>query len=151
MNKLGVAIVGVNGAVASTVIAGVELMKRGLVPRVGMVTERRTPASPSRSPSCSTSRRSRTSSSPAGTCSFANVYEGALHHKVLPRDVLEQVQGRARGASRPWPAVFAKTYVEKLRGENVVRAERLPRGDRTSSSATSRTSRRRTTSIASSW
>ena len=40
MNRIGVAIVGVNGAVASTVIAGVELMKRGLVPRVGMVTER---------------------------------------------------------------------------------------------------------------
>ena len=29
-----------NGAVASTVIAGVELMKRGLAPRIGMVTER---------------------------------------------------------------------------------------------------------------
>ena len=40
MNRIGVAIVGVNGAVASTVIAGVELMKRGLVPRIGMVTEK---------------------------------------------------------------------------------------------------------------
>ncbi len=40
MNRIGVAIVGVNGAVASTVIAGVELMKRGLSPRIGMVTER---------------------------------------------------------------------------------------------------------------
>ncbi len=40
MNRIGVAIVGVNGAVASTVIAGVHLMMRGLVPRVGMVTER---------------------------------------------------------------------------------------------------------------
>ena len=40
MNRIGVAIVGVNGAVASTVIAGVELMKRGLAPRIGMVTER---------------------------------------------------------------------------------------------------------------
>ena len=40
MSRIGVAIIGVNGAVASTVIAGVELMKRGLVQRLGMVTER---------------------------------------------------------------------------------------------------------------
>ena len=40
MNKLGVVIVGVNGAVASTLIAGVELMIRGLAPRIGMVTEK---------------------------------------------------------------------------------------------------------------
>ena len=40
MNRIGVAIVGINGAVASTLIAGVELMKRGLAPRIGMVTER---------------------------------------------------------------------------------------------------------------
>ena len=40
MNRIGVGIVGVNGAVASTLIAGVELMKRGLAPRIGMVTER---------------------------------------------------------------------------------------------------------------
>ena len=39
MSRLGVVIVGVNGAVASTLIAGVELMVRGLVPRIGMVTE----------------------------------------------------------------------------------------------------------------
>ena len=40
MSKVGVVIVGVNGAVASTLIAGVELMIRGLAPRLGMVTER---------------------------------------------------------------------------------------------------------------
>lgn len=40
MSKVGVVIVGVNGAVATTLIAGVELMIRGLAPRLGMVTER---------------------------------------------------------------------------------------------------------------
>ena len=40
MKKLGVLIVGVGGAVASTVIAGVHLMRRGLAPRIGMLTER---------------------------------------------------------------------------------------------------------------
>ena len=38
--KVGVAIIGVNGAVSSTVIAGTELMKAKLAPRLGMVTEK---------------------------------------------------------------------------------------------------------------
>ena len=40
MKKLGVCIVGVHGAVASTVIAGVHMMVKGLAPRYGMVTEK---------------------------------------------------------------------------------------------------------------
>ena len=39
MKRLGVLIVGLNGAVSSTVIAGVALMRAGLTPRVGMTTE----------------------------------------------------------------------------------------------------------------
>ena len=39
MAKLGVLIVGLNGAISTTLIAGVELMVRGLVPKIGMVTE----------------------------------------------------------------------------------------------------------------
>ncbi len=40
MNEsLGVCIVGQNGAVASTIIAGVALMKKGLSPRNGMLTD----------------------------------------------------------------------------------------------------------------
>ena len=43
MNRpaVGVCIVGCNGAVATTVMAGIELMKKGLVPREGMITEGR--------------------------------------------------------------------------------------------------------------
>ena len=37
--RLGVCIVGSNGAVASTVIAGCALMRKGVVPRLGMITE----------------------------------------------------------------------------------------------------------------
>ncbi len=44
MSRLGVLIVGVNGAVASTLIAGVELRARGKVPRIGMVTEAEGPS-----------------------------------------------------------------------------------------------------------
>ncbi len=44
MSRLGVCFVGAGGAVASTVIAGITLMKRGLAPRIGMVTETDLPA-----------------------------------------------------------------------------------------------------------
>jgi myo-inositol-1-phosphate synthase len=52
---------------------------------------------------------------------FANVYEGALHHKVLPPHMLEQVRTELEKI-QPWPAVFSPEYVEKLQGKNVVHA-----------------------------
>ena len=121
-NRIGVAIVGVNGAVASTVIAGVELMKRGLVPRVGMVTER-TDAR------IAESLTELLDFAPLEALvfggwdlQFANVFEGALHHKVLPVHLLEKVQAELE-AIKPWPAVFSSAYVEKLDGKNVVHAK----------------------------
>jgi myo-inositol-1-phosphate synthase len=121
MNRIGVAIVGVNGAVASTVIAGVELMKRGLVPRVGMVTER-TDARIAESITELLDFAPLDSLVFAGwDLQFANVYEGALHHKVLPQHVLEQVRTELERI-QPWPAVFSSSYVEKLAGKHVVHA-----------------------------
>jgi myo-inositol-1-phosphate synthase len=121
MNRIGVAIVGVNGAVASTVIAGVELMKRGLAPRVGMVTER-TDAR------IAESITELLDFAPVENLVFAgwdlqyrSAYEGALQHKVLPAHVLEQVKPELERV-QPWPAVFAKSYVGKLSGDNVVRS-----------------------------
>jgi myo-inositol-1-phosphate synthase len=121
MSKLGVLIVGVNGAVASTLVAGVELMNRGLAPRLGMVTE----------PTDWKIEESLTNLlefTPledlvfAGwDVRFANVYEGALHHKVLPRDTLEQVKDKLE-AVKPWPAIFAKRYAQNVEGDNLVSA-----------------------------
>jgi myo-inositol-1-phosphate synthase len=120
MNRIGVAIVGVNGAVASTVIAGVELMKRGLAPRVGMVTER-TDARIAESITELLDLAPLENLVFGGwDLQFANPYEGAIRHKVLPTHVLEQVRPELERV-RPWPAVFAKSYVGKLSGENVVR------------------------------
>src|SRR5579859_5722549 len=92
MNRIGVAIVGVNGAVASTVIAGVHLMKRGLVPRIGMVTEK----SDAR---IAESITELLEFAPLESLVFggwdlkyANVYEGALQHRVLPEHVLEKIR-----------------------------------------------------------
>ena len=122
MNRIGVAIVGVNGAVASTVIAGVELMKRGLVPRVGMVTER-TDARIAESITELLDLAPLESLVFAGwDLQFPNVYEGALHHKVLPEHVLSKVRPELERI-QPWPAVFSSAYVEKLSGKNVVKAD----------------------------
>jgi myo-inositol-1-phosphate synthase len=119
MNRIGVAIVGVNGAVASTVIAGVELMKRGLAPRIGMVTER-TDARIAESITELLELAPLESLVFAGwDMQFSNVYEGALHHKVLPAHVLEKVRTELERI-RPWAAVFAKPYVEKLGGDNFI-------------------------------
>jgi myo-inositol-1-phosphate synthase len=119
MNRIGVAIVGVNGAVASTVIAGVELMKRGLVPRIGMVTEK-TDARIAESITELLEFAPLDSLVFAGwDLQFANVYEGALHHKVLAPHVLDQVRSELERI-QPWPAVFSSSYVEKLVGKNVL-------------------------------
>ena len=121
MNRIGVAIIGVNGAVASTVIAGVELMKRGLVPRVGMVTER-TDARIAESITDLLEFAPLENLVFGGwDLKFGNVLEGALHHKVFPAHVLEQVRPEIERV-RPWPAVFSRTYCENIEGSNVVAA-----------------------------
>lgn len=121
MSKLGVLIVGVGGAVASTVIAGVLLMRRGLAPRIGMITERggELPASPV-----------------SAAFDFAaledlvfagwdiqpeNIYDAALRHNVLPAAQLGQIREEL-SRIKPWPAVFKKEFAVNANGDNVVAA-----------------------------
>jgi myo-inositol-1-phosphate synthase len=117
MSRLGVVIVGVNGAVASTLIAGVELMVRGLVPRIGMVTE----GGPTEN---ADSLSSLLDFVPLENLVFggwdvryANVYEGALSHKVLARDLLGEVREKLESI-KPWPAVFHRSYAENVQGDH---------------------------------
>ena len=122
MDKVGVVIIGVNGAVASTLIAGVELMTRGLAPRIGMVTEK-TEAQIAESLTELLDFTPLEGIVFAGwDVRFANVYDGALHHKVLPRDTLSEVKDKLE-AIKPWPAVFAKKYAENVEGEHIVHAK----------------------------
>ncbi|MDP9002313.1 MAG: inositol-3-phosphate synthase [Myxococcota bacterium] len=119
MSRLGVLIVGVNGAVSSTLIAGVELMIRGRVPRIGMGTE---------------PTEAKISESITGLLDlvplenlvfggwdvrFPNVYEGALHHKVFPQEVLAEVRDKLE-ATTPWPAVFNRAYAQNVEGTHAV-------------------------------
>jgi len=76
MSRLGVCFVGAGGAVASTVIAGITLMKRGLAPRIGMVTE--------------TDLKQTLSCAPLDSMVFGgwdlrdeNIYEAAVRERIL--------------------------------------------------------------------
>ena len=103
MKKLGVCIVGVHGAVASTVIAGVHMMVKGLAPRYGMVTEK-TPAAISESIADWLDFAPLEDLVFGGwDLRFKNVYEGALHHKVFPADQLRPIKEQLeidRGVAR---------------------------------------------------
>ena len=122
MGKVGVVVVGLNGAVATTVVAGVELMTRGLVPRIGMVTE---------------STDAKLGPTPTDFAEFVpledlvfagwdvrggNMFASALHHKVLPPEMLEHAR-EALEARHPWPAVFSTEYAENVRGDHKVVAK----------------------------
>jgi len=122
MSKVGVVVVGLHGAVATTLVAGVALMVKGLAPRIGMVTEK------------GDARISETITNllpfapledlvfGGWDVRFENVYQGAVHHKVLPPHVLTQVEAEL-SAVQAWPAVFGRKYAENVVGENTVKAK----------------------------
>lgn len=117
--KLGVAIIGVNGAVSSTVIAGAELMARGLVPRIGMLTEKSDLVG--ESPLYDQFDFPPLEDLVFGgwDLQFPNVYEATLTHQVLPKEKLDQIRPTLE-AYKPWPAVFSQEYAANLRGDNIV-------------------------------
>lgn len=121
MAKLGVLIVGVGGAVASTVIAGVHLMKRGLAPRIGMLTERGSDLPPSPIAEALGFAALDDLVFAGWDINPANVYDAAIRHNVLPAAQLSHVQAELQRLT-PWPAVFTKAYATNLSGENVVSA-----------------------------
>jgi myo-inositol-1-phosphate synthase len=119
MSRLGVLIVGVNGAVASTLIAGVELMARGRAPRIGMVTEGE---GPSPSPLTTLLDLAPLDKLVFGgwDVRFANVYEGALHHKVFSREILDEIRAPLEAVT-PWAGVFSKAYAQNVQGDHALK------------------------------
>jgi myo-inositol-1-phosphate synthase len=120
--KLGVVIVGVNGAVSSTVIAGVELMVRGIVPRLGMLTEAGNPAPGELITQHLKFRALEDVVFGGWDLQFSDVYAAAKHHKVLPDAQLDQIKDKL-SAMKPWPAVFSGEYAANIKGENVVKVK----------------------------
>jgi myo-inositol-1-phosphate synthase len=114
MSRLGVCFVGAGGAVASTVIAGITLMKRGLAPRIGMVTE--------------TDLRQTLSCAPLDSMVFGgwdlrdeNIYEAAVRERIVPENLLKKVEPELR-AIKPWPGVVSPRFLGSREGTNVVTA-----------------------------
>jgi len=120
--KLGIVIVGVNGAVSSTVIAGVALMVKGIVPRVGMITEAGNPAPGDKLTDHLSFRALEDVVVGGWDLQFSDAYAAALHHKVLPQSELDQVKAELQ-AVKPWPAVFSGEYAANVKGENVVKVK----------------------------
>lgn len=112
-DRIGVLLVGLGGAVASTVVAGVEMMRKG-APRLGMITE--------------TELGQAVGAVPLENLVFGgwdlrgnDLYEAALSHGVIGRDRLADVEKELR-ALRPWPGVTSSTFLPGDLGANVVHA-----------------------------
>jgi myo-inositol-1-phosphate synthase len=96
------------------VIAGVALMRKGLVPRNGMITE--------------TAVFEKLGLAPIDGLVFGGwdlrhdtAYEAAISHEVVPRHLLDQVK-EDLSAIRPWPAAASPHFLTAMAGKNVVAA-----------------------------
>jgi myo-inositol-1-phosphate synthase len=109
--RLGVVIAGSNGAVATTVMAGVALMKKGLVPRLGMTTE---------SAAYKNFDLAEIDDIVFGGWDLRgdNAFEAAMHHKVVPEHLLAQVKSELE-AIVPWPAVASARYLASMAGKHM--------------------------------
>src|SRR5262245_44499268 len=125
--KLGILLVGL-GAVSTTLVAGVEAVKRGLARpigsltqmgtiRLGRRTERRVPPIKDFVPLAGLDRLV----FGAWDIFPEDAYEVARAARVLDERLLEAVKPTLRKL-RPWPAVFAPDYVKRLHGTHVKQA-----------------------------
>ena len=122
--KLGVLLPGM-GSVASTFIAGVEAVKKGLAKPIGSLTQmgriRLGKRTDNRNPLINELLPL------AGLNSLVyggwdiyedNCYDAAVNAKVLSQDQLDQVRAEME-AIKPMPAVFEQRYVTRINGPNV--------------------------------
>jgi len=122
--KLGVMVVGL-GAVATTMIAGVEAVRRGLAKPVGSLTQMGTIRLGKRTDSNSPLIKDFVPLAGLNDLVFTgwdifedNVYESAAHAKVLDKETLDQLKPYLE-TIKPLPAVFDQYYVKRLHGTYV--------------------------------
>jgi myo-inositol-1-phosphate synthase len=122
--KLGVMVVGL-GAVATTFIAGVEAVRRGLAKPIGSLTQMGRIRLGKRTDNNSPLIKDFVPLADLNDIVFTgwdifedNVYEAASHAKVLDKDMLEQIKPYLE-TIKPLPAVFDQYYVKRLSGTNV--------------------------------
>jgi len=125
--KLGVLIPGL-GAVATTVIAGVEAVKKGLAQPVGSLTQMGNIRLGKRTENRFPKIKDFVPLTDLNNIVFGgwdvysdNVFEAASHAKVLEPMLLHAVKAELE-AIKPMKAVFDKTYVSNLDGQHVKEA-----------------------------
>ncbi len=122
--KLGILIPGM-GAVATTFIAGVEAVKRGLGHPIGSLTQLSTIRLGKRTDNNTPKIKDFVPLTPLECLTFGtwdifddNAYEAAVNAKVLEPALLEQLK-EPLSAIKPMKAVFDKTYIKRIDGPNV--------------------------------
>jgi myo-inositol-1-phosphate synthase len=122
--KLGVMVVGL-GAVATTMIAGVEAIRRGLAKPIGSLTQMGTIRLGKRTDNKSPLIKDFVPLAKLDDVVFTgwdifedNVYESAAHAKVLDEKTLLQLKPFLE-TIKPLPAVFDQYYVKRLHGTHV--------------------------------
>jgi len=122
--KLGIMVVGL-GAVATTMIAGVEAVRRGLAKPIGSLTQMGTIRLGKRTDNNSPLIKDFVPLADLSDIVFTgwdifedNVYESAAHAKVLEKETVEQLRPYLEKI-KPLPAVFDQYYVKRLHGTHV--------------------------------
>jgi myo-inositol-1-phosphate synthase len=123
--KLGVLIPGIGGAVSTTFLAGLEVVRRGLALPVGSLTQMGTIRLGKRFEYRIPRIRDFVPLARLDDLMFGgwdvfgdNCYQAALQARVLQREHVEEVRPFLE-ALQPWPAVFNQKFVKKLSGPNV--------------------------------
>ncbi len=116
------------GAVATTLIAGVEAVRRGLAKPIGSLTQMATVRLGKRTEKRSPLVKDLVPIAALDDLRFAawdpfpdDAYQSALHARVLERDLVEQLREPLESI-KPLPAVFSTEYVRRLDGPNVKKA-----------------------------
>src|SRR5206468_7598193 len=119
--KLGVLLPGM-GAVSTTLMAGVELVRKGKAQPIGSLTQMGTIRLGKRTDNNSPLIKDFAPLADLNDVVFTgwdifedNVYESAAHAKVLEKEILEQLKPYLQ-TIKPLPAVFDQYYVKRLHG-----------------------------------
>jgi len=122
--KLGILLVGL-GAVSTTLVAGVEAIKRGISEPVGSLTQMGTIRLGKRTDDRTPKIKDFVPLASLDDIVFGawdiftdNAFDAAMNAGVLDKDLLNQVSEQL-ASLKPMPAVFEQNYVKRLHGENV--------------------------------
>ncbi|MBV9217395.1 MAG: inositol-3-phosphate synthase [Acidobacteria bacterium] len=122
--KLGILLVGL-GAVSTTLVAGVEAIKRGISEPVGSLTQMGTIRLGKRTDNKVPKIKDFVPLASLDDIVFGawdiftdNAFEAAMNAGVLDKDLLNQVSEQL-ASLKPMPAVFEQNYVKRLHGDNI--------------------------------